>query len=403
MGKKWDDLTDFPILGTREIWDFENPTNSPHPMHVHLVRFQILDKTDLNTGQPIPLEPWEINTWKDIVRVPPNARARIIMDFEDYLGRYPQHCHILDHEDHEMMRQFQTTNDPANCNNNGVCEVGEDCQSCSIADTNDCAQVSGALCGNGLCEAGDGENCITCPDDCAGKQKGSVSRQFCCGFDDGQVTNPVEKACGVDVNDDRCIDSGAELFCRVEPRLSACCGDMLCEGAETDIDCALDCATEPPQPPVCTYNDPTVAISPTAQDITTDGGSVDYTVSITNNDTAACADTTFDLTASDTNGVNFVIPSNLGQNSVPLAPGANTDVTLTVTGQTDAPNGATNDTSVMAADPAANHGDVTSNTVSTTINVGGQGNCSTFTTKQSCNAEPTCVWVNRNKVCVPNN
>jgi hypothetical protein len=46
---------------------------------------------------------------------------------------------------------------------------------------------------------------------------------------------------------------------------------------------------------------------------------------------------------------------------------------------------------------------VTSNTVSTTINVGGQVDCSTFTTKQSCNAEPTCVWVNRNKVCVPNN
>jgi spore coat protein A len=413
LGQQWDDLTDFPVLGTREIWEFHNPTNSPHPMHVHLVKFQVLKKTDL-AGNCIPLEPWEgvtdpatceilETTWKDIVRVPPQSRVQVIMDFEDYLGRYPQHCHILDHEDHEMMRQFQTINDSANCSNNGVCEVGEDCQSCA-----DCGYpadqqaqpVSGALCGNGLCEAGDGENCITCPDDCAGKQKGSMSRQFCCGAPGGN--NNI--GCGDDVNDDRCIDSGAELFCRVAPRVSACCGDMLCEGAETEIDCALDCAAEPPQPPVCTYADPTVdIISPNAQDITVDGGSVDYTVSITNNDTAACADTIFDLTASDTNGVNFVIPSNLGQNSVPLAPGANTDVTLTVTGQTGAPNGATNDTSVMAADPAANHGDVTSNTVSTTINVGGQVDCSTFTTKQSCNAEPTCVWVNRNKVCVPNN
>ncbi|MEN8207544.1 MAG: multicopper oxidase domain-containing protein, partial [Pseudomonadota bacterium] len=83
IGAHWDDLSEFPILGNREVWEFENPTNSMHPMHVHLVRFQILSKTDLNTGQPIPLEPWEINTWKDIVRIPANASARIIMDFED--------------------------------------------------------------------------------------------------------------------------------------------------------------------------------------------------------------------------------------------------------------------------------------------------------------------------------
>jgi uncharacterized membrane protein len=177
---------------------------------------------------------------------------------------------------------------------------------------------------------------------------------------------------------------------------------MLCEGAETEASCALDCAAEPPQPPVCTYADPTVDISPTAQVITTDGGSVGYTVSITNNDSTACADTTFDLTVSDSDtGVNFVVPSTLGQNSVPLAPGANADVTLTVTGQLGAPNGSTNDNSVATA-ADANHGVVFSNTVTTTINVGGQVDCSTFTTKQTCNAEPTCVWVNRNKVCVPN-
>jgi hypothetical protein len=146
-----------------------------------------------------------------------------------------------------------------------------------------------------------------------------------------------------------------------------------------------------------------VSISPNAQDITTDGGSVGYTVAITNNDTAACADTTFDLTVADSDtGVDFVVPSTLGQNSVILAPSASTDVTLTVTGQPDAPNGATNDTSVTAADPATNHADVTSNTVMTTINLGGQVDCSQFTTKQTCNAEPTCRWDNRNKVCVPN-
>ncbi len=248
IGEHWDDLSEFPVLGTREIWEFENPTNSMHPMHVHLVKFQILDKTDLTTGQPIPLEPWEINTWKDIVRIPANAKARIIMDFEDYLGRFPQHCHLLDHEDHEMMRQFQATNDPAHCTVNGSCDPGEDCISCPA----DCGQSSGALCGNGLCEGGDGENCLTCPADCAGKQSGSAGKQFCCGATGG--TNNI--GCGTDVSDNRCIDSSANRFCRVTARVSACCGDKLCEGAETPASCYIDC-----DPSACTPTEPGVEYS----------------------------------------------------------------------------------------------------------------------------------------------
>jgi spore coat protein A len=239
-GAHWDDITEFPVLGTREIWEFSNPTNSMHPMHVHLVKLQVLDKTDLNTGQPIPLEPWEDTTWKDTVRVPGNSKVRVIMDFEDYAGKFPYHCHILDHEDHEMMRQFQATNDPRLCVVNGFCDPGEDCVTCPA----DCGEVSGALCGNGLCEAGDGENCVTCAADCAGKQNGSESNQFCCGFDDGQVTNPI--VCGDDVNDARCIDASSNLFCRVAERVPACCGDLLCEGQETlPGACDLDCIPLP--------------------------------------------------------------------------------------------------------------------------------------------------------------
>ena len=247
-GKHWDDVTEFPILGQREVWEFFNDTNSYHPMHVHLVRFQIVSKSGPNGT--IPLQPWEKNTWKDIVHIPPNTTARIIMDFEDYAGRFPNHCHLLDHEDHEMMRQFQASYDPANCVANGVCDPGEDCKSCAA----DCLKVSGASCGNGLCEGGDGENFSTCPADCAGKQSGSESKQFSCGFDDGQVTNPI--GCGVDVNDDRCIDSGANLFCRITPRVSACCGDKLCEGAESISSCANDCDSN-----VCTVTEQAVEYS----------------------------------------------------------------------------------------------------------------------------------------------
>ena len=159
------------------------------------------------------------------------------------------------------MRQFQASYDPAFCDNDGTCDPGEDCQSCPA----DCAQVSGALCGNGLCEGGDGENCLTCPADCAGKQTGGAQNQFCCGFDDGQVTNPI--GCGVDVADDRCIDSGSDLFCRETVRLSACCGDKLCEGEETISSCANDC-----DPNVCTPSEPGVEYSCSdAQDNDCDG------------------------------------------------------------------------------------------------------------------------------------
>ena len=55
------------------------------------------------------------------------------------------------------------------CDEDGICEAGEDCSTCPT----DCASgVSpGAECGNGICEAGDSESCISCPDDCLGKQE----------------------------------------------------------------------------------------------------------------------------------------------------------------------------------------------------------------------------------------
>jgi len=234
IGQYWDDITEYPVLGDTEIWEFDNFTDMMHPMHVHLVMFQVLDKVDKFTGQPIPLEPWEINTWKDTVQVPPNSKVRVIMHFDDYPGKFPYHCHILDHEDHEMMRQYQTIHNPADCNKNGMCEDGEDCISCAA----DCAQVSGARCGNGLCEAGDGENCVTCPADCAGDQSGT-GVDYCCGNTSGTTSNPL--LCGEDASGNRCIDASQNRFCRLMPRVQACCGDALCEGGETGSTCGIDC------------------------------------------------------------------------------------------------------------------------------------------------------------------
>jgi len=242
LGERWDDLSEFPVLEDTEIWDITNATDMMHPFHMHLVMFQVLDRENLLTGNPIPLEPWEENTWKDTVAVPARTNVRIIAKFEDYVGRFAYHCHILDHEDNEMMRQYQAVNDSANCVVDGFCDPSEDCVSCPA----DCAQVSGALCGNGLCEIGDGEDCVSCPTDCAGEQSGSP--MFCCG--DGDGINPIA-SCGLDVDgftvlDDRCTTGG--FYCRVHPRLAACCGDALCEGQESltgPDECAVDCTPVP--------------------------------------------------------------------------------------------------------------------------------------------------------------
>jgi hypothetical protein len=118
-GKQWDDVTEFPVLGTAEIWRFQNHSEVTHPMHLHLVEFQILDRqnfvmegdTIALIGSPTPPQPYEAG-WKDTAPVDPNEVLRVIARFEDFTGRYPYHCHILEHEDHEMMRQFQVVNAP---------------------------------------------------------------------------------------------------------------------------------------------------------------------------------------------------------------------------------------------------------------------------------------------------
>lgn len=117
----WDDITEYPALGTTEVWSFFNLSADVHPIHLHLVQFQILDHQrllpDANGGnfflpeavpgsKPFPPDPNEAG-WKDTFRSMPGEVTRIIAKFDSFTGKYPYHCHILEHEDHEMMRQFQ--------------------------------------------------------------------------------------------------------------------------------------------------------------------------------------------------------------------------------------------------------------------------------------------------------
>jgi spore coat protein A len=113
-GLGWHDITEQTVLGTAEIWRFINDSGTSHPMHMHLVAFQVLDRDGFTKGpggEIIPngapqLPPAEERGWKDTALVGPNEILRVIARFEDYTGNYPYHCHILEHEDNEMMRQF---------------------------------------------------------------------------------------------------------------------------------------------------------------------------------------------------------------------------------------------------------------------------------------------------------
>jgi spore coat protein A len=110
-------VTENPVLDSVEIWNLINLTDDAHPIHLHLVRFQILDRRAFNisaywatgelkyTGPAAPPEPGEAG-WKDTVRADPGMVTRIIIRFEGFTGRYVWHCHILEHEDNEMMRPF---------------------------------------------------------------------------------------------------------------------------------------------------------------------------------------------------------------------------------------------------------------------------------------------------------
>jgi len=110
-------VTENPVLDSTEIWGLVNTTDDAHPIHLHLVRFQILDRRNFDvsaywatgaikyTGPAMPPDASEAG-WKDTVRADPGMVTRIIARFEGFPGRYVWHCHILEHEDNEMMRPY---------------------------------------------------------------------------------------------------------------------------------------------------------------------------------------------------------------------------------------------------------------------------------------------------------
>jgi FtsP/CotA-like multicopper oxidase with cupredoxin domain len=116
--QKWEDpVTENPAVGAVEVWEMYNATGDAHPMHVHEVVFEVVDRQPIFVDEgdstvqvvpgsdPRPPEPWE-SGYKDTVIAYPGEVTRIRAKF-DTPGQYVWHCHIVEHEDNEMMRPYR--------------------------------------------------------------------------------------------------------------------------------------------------------------------------------------------------------------------------------------------------------------------------------------------------------
>ncbi|HET8540319.1 MAG TPA: multicopper oxidase [Anaeromyxobacter sp.] len=128
-------ITEFPAVGSTEVWSIVNRTVDAHPIHLHQVQFVVMDRTPIDlaawdaavlackaapgtcpaTGPdpmlfaakgalPLPANPWERGA-KDTVVTNPGEITRV-RAFFDIPGLYVWHCHILSHEDNDMMRPY---------------------------------------------------------------------------------------------------------------------------------------------------------------------------------------------------------------------------------------------------------------------------------------------------------
>ena len=102
-------------LDTAEIWEFRNDADTgmmgmmAHAMHVHGLQFRVLErsvKPRFSSGRNSVSAGYLDAGWKDTVLVMPGGRVRILLRFQDYAGLFLYHCHMLEHEDSGLMRNY---------------------------------------------------------------------------------------------------------------------------------------------------------------------------------------------------------------------------------------------------------------------------------------------------------
>ncbi|HET6952970.1 MAG TPA: multicopper oxidase [Acidimicrobiales bacterium] len=116
--RKWmDAVTENPTVGDTEVWELYNTTADAHPMHIHEVAFEVVNRQEIVILEeseevqvapgsvPVAPEPWETGV-KDTVIAYPGQVTRVRIRF-DNRGQFVWHCHIVEHEDNEMMRPYR--------------------------------------------------------------------------------------------------------------------------------------------------------------------------------------------------------------------------------------------------------------------------------------------------------
>ena len=103
-------------LGTHEVWEFRNEGRRSmmgmvmaHSMHIHGLQFRVLGREVSNrfTQAYETVRAGLVDDgWKDTVLVMPGERVRVLVGFEDYPGLFLYHCHMLEHEDTGLMRNY---------------------------------------------------------------------------------------------------------------------------------------------------------------------------------------------------------------------------------------------------------------------------------------------------------
>jgi FtsP/CotA-like multicopper oxidase with cupredoxin domain len=95
------------------VWEFANQPNgmgmdAAHPIHMHGRQFRVLDRTGGRATNALR-EGIVDAGWTDTVLVLPGETVRVLVTFTSHPGLYLYHCHILEHEDMGMMRNFRVT------------------------------------------------------------------------------------------------------------------------------------------------------------------------------------------------------------------------------------------------------------------------------------------------------
>ena len=96
-------------LGTTEVWEFANDSGMmtmAHPIHVHDQQFQVLERRHGAVSGSVR-DGYVDQGWKDTLLVMPGDRVKLLMRFADYPGLYLYHCHMLEHEDLGLMRNYR--------------------------------------------------------------------------------------------------------------------------------------------------------------------------------------------------------------------------------------------------------------------------------------------------------